>query len=72
MAQGHISFWKQLTRGLLGMISAGGFGCLWYALFTGIEQNLWVFLGGVGGVLMGALHLVIAVRKQVRYHRRDW
>ncbi|MBO5313070.1 MAG: hypothetical protein J6B29_03795 [Clostridia bacterium] len=66
----HGSFIKYFLRALLGVISSLGFGFFWYALIFGISANIGIFLLGILFMVIGIAHMVLAIKKQLDYHRR--
>ncbi|MBQ7879401.1 MAG: hypothetical protein IJ317_02005 [Clostridia bacterium] len=68
--QEHVSFWKQLTRLLLGLIVAVGFGLFWTAMIFGIGRFVWFFVGGIAAMALGIMHFFILARKSRKYRSR--
>ena len=65
--KGHISFGKQFLRAILGLFLSIGFGLFWVAMIYGIARFLLFFVIGCISILMGILHLIFVIKKQLRY-----
>lgn len=59
----HVSSSQKILRALLGILSAVGFGALWYAIFHGAKARPYAFIIGFLLVVNALYHIVVAIRK---------
>ena len=62
--EGHVTPSKQFFRVLLGILTALGFGSLWYAIFHGVQAKPYAFIFGFLLVVNAVYHVVVAIRRQ--------
>jgi len=59
---GHVTPAKQFFRVLLGILSALGFGALWYSIFHGVRARPYCFIIGFLLVVNAIYHVIVAIR----------
>ena len=66
--KGHVPFWKQFLRAILGLFLSIGFGLFWVALIYGIERFAIFVIIGCVSLVIGVLHLFVVIKKQTRHN----
>ena len=62
----HVASSQKFFRAMLGVLSAVGFGALWYAIFHGVQARPYAFIVGFLLAVNAVYHIAVAIRGQKR------
>ena len=68
--ESHFSLGEEVAKCLLSLLLSLGMGLFWYSLARGIEEHVICFIAGILLFLLGAIHVVIGIKKDVEYRKR--
>lgn len=64
----HSSLGKQILRALLGIFLSISFGLFWISIICQEHSHIGLLILGILSIILGIVHLVLVILKQIEYN----